>query len=290
MRSMTGYGRGQSASGGKMVSAEVKAVNHRFLDLTLRLPRTMSALEIPLRKRLSQAFSRGAVSLTVTHDHGGIQAALVSANLPLAQEYFEAAQQVAQAVNLKAGIKLSTLLSLPEVLNLVPLEEEPEALQTAVNEAVAAACQAALEDREREGEQLKITLASLLAELKESAVALREEAPNQPALAYDKLIKRLSTLPDIMVEPQRLAQEVALFADKCDITEEIARLLAHCDQMAQLLMNTTPVGREMDFLAQEMNREANTVCSKSATLQVTRLGLACKAQAEKLREQIQNVE
>lgn len=290
MRSMTGYGRGRSASGGKMVSAEIKTVNHRFLDLTLRLPRTLSALEIPLRKRLSRAFTRGAVTLTVIHDPDGVQATLVSANLPLAQAYFQAAQQVAQTVNLKAGIKLNTLLSLPEVLNLVPLEEEPEALQTAVNEAVDAACQAALEDREREGEHLRTALASHLGELRESAIALREEAPNQPALAYDRLIKRLSTLPEIMAEPQRLAQEVALFAEKCDVSEEIARLLAHCDQMAQLMQNTGPVGREMDFLAQEMNREANTVCSKSATLPVTRLGLACKAQAEKLREQIQNVE
>ncbi|MDD4081656.1 MAG: YicC family protein [Eubacteriales bacterium] len=287
---MTGYGRGQSAFGGKVITAEIKTVNHRFLDLSLRLPRTMSALEIPLRQRLSAVFARGAVTLTVTHDLGGVQAALVSANLPLAQEYFEAAQQVAHAVNLKAGIKLNTLLSLPEVLNLVPLEEEPEALQTAVNEAVDAACQAALDDREREGEQLKIVLAGHLEELRGSALALRDEAPNQPAHAYEKLVKRLSTLPDIMVEPQRLAQEVALFSDKSDITEEIARLLAHCDQMAQLLDNTGPIGREMDFLAQEMNREANTVCSKSATLPVTRLGLACKAQAEKLREQIQNVE
>jgi len=290
VRSMTGYGRGQSALGGQRITAEIKTVNHRFLDLTIRLPRTMSALEIPLRKRLSAAFARGAVTLSVTQDTGGAQAALVSANLPLAQEYFEAAQQVAQAVNLKAKIKLNTLLALPEVLNLLPLEEEPEALMAAVDEALSAAAAAALEGRGREGEQLKAVLKGHLAELQASAQALQDEAPNQPGYAREKLTKRLNTMPEIAVDPQRLAQEVALFADRCDITEEISRLLAHCEQMAQLLESPDPVGREMDFLAQEMHREANTVCSKSATLPVTRLGLACKAAVEKLREQIQNVE
>ncbi len=290
MRSMTGYGRGQSASEGQLITAEIKTVNHRFLDLSIRLPKTLSALEIPLRKRLSACFGRGSVTLTITHDAGGTQAALVSANLPLAHEYYEAARQVAQAVNIKGTVKLSTLLSLPEVLNLVPLAAEPEAVMAAVDEALDAACQAALADREREGAQLKEVLSQHLAELRQSAEALREEAPGQPAQAYEKLVKRLSTMPDIMVEPQRLAQEVALFADKCDIAEEIARLLAHCDQMAQLIQGAGPVGREMDFLAQEMHREANTICSKSASLAVTRLGLAAKAAAEKLREQIQNVE
>jgi uncharacterized protein (TIGR00255 family) len=287
---MTGYGRGQSASGGQLISAEIKTVNHRFLDLSIRLPKTLAALEIPLRKRLSASFDRGSVTLTITHDAGGTQAALVSANLPLAHEYFEAAQQVAEAVNLKGSIKLNTLLSLPEVLNLVPLAAEPEAMMEAVEEALDAACQAALNDREREGEQLKVVLWEQLGELKDTAQTLQTEAPAQPAQAYEKLVKRLSTMPDLMVEPQRLAQEVALFADKCDITEEITRLLAHCDQMAQLLEATGPVGREMDFLAQEMHRESNTICSKSASLPVTRLGLKCKAAAEKLREQIQNVE
>ena len=287
---MTGYGRGQSASGGQMITAEIKTVNHRFLDLSIRLPKTLSALEIPLRKRLSACFDRGSVTLSLTHDTGGTQAALVSANLPLAHEYCEAAQQVAQAVNVKGAIKLNTLLSLPEVLTLVPLEAEPEAMMVAVEEALDAACQAAVSDREREGAQLKEVLAQHLNELTTTVTALQEEAPGQPSQAYEKLVKRLSTLPDIMVEPQRLAQEVALFADKCDITEEIARLMAHCGQMAQLLEAPGPVGREMDFLAQEMHREANTICSKSASLSVTRLGLSCKASAEKLREQIQNVE
>ncbi len=290
MRSMTGYGRGQSTNGGQLITAEIKTVNHRFLDLSIRLPKTLSALEIPLRKRLSSFFDRGSVTLTITHDAGGVQAALVSANLPLAHEYYEAALQVAQAVNLKGDMKLSTLLTLPEVLTLVPLEAEPEAMMAAVDEALDAACQAALADRKREGEQLRAILSENLKALEDAAESLQAEAPNQPAQAHEKLMKRLSGMPEVTVDPQRLAQEVALFADRCDITEEIARLIAHCQQMRSLLEGASPVGREMDFLAQEMLREANTICSKSASLAVTRLGLGCKAASEKLREQIQNVE
>jgi uncharacterized protein (TIGR00255 family) len=290
VRSMTGYGRGQSAKGGQLITAEIKTVNHRFLDLSIRLPRSLSALEIPLRKRLSAFFDRGSVTLTITQDAGGAQAALVSANLPLAHEYFEAAQQVARAVNLKGDMKLSTLLTLPEVLTLVPLEAEPEAMMEAVDEALDAACQAALADRRREGEQLRAILSEHLKTLEEAVFALREEAQHQPAQAYEKLMKRLSGMPEITTDAQRLAQEVALFADRCDITEEITRLIAHCQQMKSLIEGASPVGREMDFLAQEMHREANTICSKSASLAVTRLGLGCKAAAEKLREQIQNVE
>lgn len=290
MRSMTGYGRGQSASGGQMITAEIKTVNHRFLDLSLRLPKPLSSLEIPLRKRLSAFFDRGAITLTITHDAGGLQAALVSANLPLAHEYFDAAMQVAQAVNIKGEVKLNTLLTLPEVLTLVPLEAEPDAMMAAVDEALEAACHATLADRKREGEQLRQILLDNLRALEQAAQALQAEAPGQPAQAREKLLKRLGGMPEITVDPQRLAQEVALFADKCDISEEISRLLAHCEQMGTLIEGVSPVGREMDFLAQEMHREANTICSKSASLAVTRLGLDCKAAAEKLREQIQNVE
>ena len=255
---MTGYGRGQSASGGQMITAEIKTVNHRFGPVH-PAPKTLSALEIPLRKGLSACFDRGSVTLSLTHDAGGTQAALVSANLPLAHEYCEAAQQVAQAVNVKGTIKLNTLLSLPEVLTLVPLEAEPEAMMAAVEEALDAACQAAVSDREREGAQLKEVLAQHLNELTTTVTALQEEAPGQPSQAYEKLVKRLSTLPDIMVEPQRLAQEVALFADKCDITEEITRLIAHCQQMAQLLEAPARGARD-GFPGAGDAPEANTIC------------------------------
>jgi len=290
MRSMTGYGRGQSNKAGVSLTAEVKTVNHRYLDISVRLPRALTALEIPLRKRLAERFTRGRVELSFTQDLAGALATLVQANLPLAHEYAQAAEQVAQAAGIKGGLKLNTLISLPEVLSLIPLELEPAVLETAALAALDLACDAALADRAREGEQLRGFFHGRLQVLEDALQSLQQEAPQQPLLAREKLDKRLAALPELQVDTQRLAQEIALFADRCDITEEISRLQAHCQQMRALVDQEQPAGREMDFLAQEMNREANTICSKSASLDVTRLGLACKAEADKIREQIQNVE
>lgn len=290
MRSMTGYGKGQSNKAGLNLIAEVKTVNHRYLDVSVRLPRSLTALEIPLRKRLTERFTRGRIELSFTQDVSGAPATLVRANLPLAHEYTQAAEQVAQAAGLKSNLKLNTLLSLPEVLTLIPLEMEAEVMQEAAMEALDLACEAALADRLREGEQLRQFFLVHLDVLEDTITQLKEAAPQQPELAREKLQKRLSTMPDLAVDPQRLAQEIALFADRCDITEEINRFSAHCAQMRQLVAQETPVGREMDFLAQEMNREANTICSKSASLTATQLGLMCKAETDKIKEQIQNVE
>ncbi len=290
MRSMTGYGRGQSAKAGTGVTAEVRTVNHRFLDVSVRLPKSVTSLEIPLRKRLGERFSRGRIEFSLSLDAAGARTTLVSANLPLAREYAQAARQIADAAGIKGTLKLSTLMMLPEVLSVVPLEMEADLLLEAAMEALEAACDAADSDRQREGEQLKLFFEEHLSLLEAAADELETAAPQQPLQAQEKLLKRLSTLPDVQADPQRLAQEIALFSDRCDISEEISRLKAHCLQIRELLRSQTPVGRELDFLAQELNREGNTICSKSASLQVTRLGLVCKSEAEKIREQIQNVE
>lgn len=287
---MTGYGRGQSAKAGPGITAEIKTVNHRYLDISVRLPKFLTALEIPLRKRLAERFTRGRVEVSVSQDVAGTQAALVSANLPLAHEYAQAAAQIAGAAGVKGSLKLSTLLALPDVLTLVPLELEADTLLGAALEALETACDAADMDRKREGEQLRLFFEEHLTTLESILDGLDSAAAEQPLLAHDKLVKRLASMPELQADPQRLAQEIALFADRCDITEELSRLRAHCVQMRELVRNELPVGRDMDFLAQEMNREGNTICSKSASLQVTRLGLACKGEADKIREQIQNVE
>ncbi len=290
MRSMTGFGRGQSNREGLGLTVEVKTVNHRYLDLSVRLPKALSSLEVTLRKRLAERFVRGRIEAVFTQDVNGAQAALVSANLPLAHEYAQAAAQVAQAAGVKGALKLSALIGLPEVLTLVPLVPEAETLLDAALEALDTACGAVDADRLREGEQLRLFFRERLDILEEAADQLARRAAEQPALIREKLKKRLAALPDVQADPQRLAQEVALFADRCDITEEVSRLKAHCAHMRNLADSAGPAGREMDFLAQEMNREANTICSKSADLDVTRLGLVCKGEADKIREQIQNVE
>lgn len=290
LRSMTGYGRGQSALAGPPVTVEIKTVNHRYLDAAIHLPKTHAALEAPLRKRLMDFFARGHIEMTLAQDVAGAQAALVHANLPRAHEYAEAARQLAQAAGIKGTLKLSALLALPEVMTLMPLAPEAETLLIASLEALEQACAAAVSDRAMEGEQLRLLLSQRVTALEEAVDELFEIAPRQPAQAHEKLVKRLASLPELNADPQRLSQEIALFADRCDISEELGRLKAHCLKMRNLLQSETPVGREMDFLAQEMNREANTICSKSASLAVTDLGLKCKGEADKIREQVQNVE
>ncbi len=290
MHSMTGYGRGTANRGGMSLTAEVKTVNHRYLDVSVRLPKALMPLEVALRKQLTECFSRGRVELTISQDLSGAQATMVRANLPLAADYAKVAAQVAEAAGTKGKIKLSDLLALPEVLSLMPLDIEAQALLALAQEATGLACEAAQADRQREGAQLRGFFQERLDLMDQALLDLQQVATQQPAQARERLDKRLASMPDLQMDPARLAQEIALFADRCDISEEISRLTAHCKQLRQMLTRTDALGREMDFLAQEMNREANTICSKSASLAVTRLGLALKGEADKIREQIQNVE
>ncbi len=287
---MTGYGKGRASGGGLSLTCEVKTVNHRYLDVSVRLPRDLAFLEIPLRKRAAERIARGHVEVTLGYEAGTAPAPLVGSNLPLAREYARGAKALGEAAGVKGQLKLSALLALPEVLYLVPLEADPEAALTAAMGAFDAACDAADAVRAAEGEQLKGYFTTLLDGMETALRDLREAADAQPGAARERLEKRLAGMPDIQVDPQRLAQEIALFADRADIAEEISRLSAHCVRMRELLASQTPKGRDMDFLVQEMNREGNTICSKSASLRVTELGLLLKGFADKIREQAQNVE
>jgi len=177
---MTGYGRGQSAKAGTGVTAEVRTVNHRFLDVSVRLPKSVTSLEIPLRKRLGERFSRGRIEFSLSLDAAGARTTLVSANLPLAREYAQAARQIADAAGIKGTLKLSTLMMLPEVLSVVPLEMEADLLLEAAMEALEAACDAADSDRQREGEQLKLFFEEHLSLLEAAADELETAAPQQP--------------------------------------------------------------------------------------------------------------
>ena len=251
MRSMTGYGKGQSNKAGLNLIAEVKTVNHRYLDVSVRLQRSLTALEIPLRKRLTERFTRGRIELSFTQDVSGTPATLVRANLPLAHEYTQAAEQVAQAAGLKSNLKLNTLLSLPEVLTLIPLEMEAEVMQEAAMEALDLACEAVWPTGCGRGTAAAVFLVHLDV-LEDTITQLKEAAP-AAGTGPEKLQNALSTMPDLAVDPQRLAQEIALFADRCDITE---RSTASAP-IARRCGSWSPRKRRsggMDFLAQEMNR------------------------------------
>lgn len=290
MRSMTGFGRFSLAENDRELSIELKSVNHRYLDLSFRIPRAMQFIELALRKNLSAALSRGHVDISLTYQNLSPEAKRVTLDMPLAVSYHEAAQKLKKQTDISGSFKLSDLMSLPDVLAVSQSTEDEEVLTELSLKTLEGALRALLASREHEGEAIRADLAGHLQRLAGLHTQLSSLAPLQPEAYHQRLIQRLEQLAPEGMDSGRLEQEVALFADKVAVDEELSRLSAHISQMNQLLDEEEVVGRKMDFLSQEMNREVNTIGSKSNSLPITRLVLEMKNTLEKVREQIQNVE
>lgn len=290
MRSMTGFGRFSLAENDRELSIELKSVNHRYLDLSFRIPRAMQFMELDLRKNLSAALSRGHVDISLTYQNLSAEAKKVTLDMPLAVSYHEAAQNLKKQTDISGSFKLSDLMSLPDVLAVSQSTEDEEALNELSVKTLDGALRALVASREHEGEAIRADLADHLQHLAGLHTQLSSLAPLQPEAYHQRLTQRLAQLAPEGMDSGRLEQEVALFADKVAVDEELARLSAHISQMNQLLDEEEAVGRKMDFLSQEMNREVNTIGSKSSSLPITRLVLEMKNTLEKVREQIQNVE
>ena len=290
MRSMTGYGSGKIQKNGWEVTVDLKTVNHRFLDLSLRLPRNLSFLEQTVREQVGRQIRRGHVDvfLTVTRPAGS--ASQVECDPELAVLYVQAAALIAAKTDVPNDVTVSRLMQQDGVITLTEAEMDEEAVTAACGEAAAAAAEHIVQMRAQEGVHLKEDLKTHL----DAAAALREKicerAPLVVAEYRDKLEARLKQLTTDGVEPQRLAQEVAIIADRCAIDEELARLESHIRQMNQYLEAEDEIGKKMDFLIQEMNREANTIGSKASDAGIAQHVVDLKSEIEKLREQIQNVE
>lgn len=290
MRSMTGLGRCQVADGLWEVTVELKSVNHRFLDLSMRLPRTLAFLEECVRKGLSQDVKRGHVDvfLTVRSLTGG--ANTISVDESLAESYLHQAEHLSEKLGLPMTLTLDQLMGMEGVTQVTEAAMDEETVQALCAKAVAGAVEMLCDMRIREGVNLRADLAYHLdaADALRAKIALR--APFVVAEYREKLQNRLNQLPTAPVEPQRLAQEVALMADKCAIDEELSRLESHIGQLRGYLEAKSEIGKKMDFLIQEMNREANTIGSKASDAQIAQCVVDLKSEIEKLREQIQNVE
>ena len=288
MRSMTGYGRCQTQSGSWEVTVELRAVNHRYLDVAMRLPRNLLFLEDGVRKGLA-SLVRGHVDvyLTVRQTEGAGR--VVEADTALAASYMEAAKAIQGAVDgVENDLTISRLLQLEGVTTLTEAVMDEEAVSALCAEALRGAI-ANLDDmRLREGENLRADLAEHL----DKVAALREQvvvyAPKVVEEYRTRLTDRLAKLPIEPVDPARLAQEVALMADKCAIDEELARLVSHITQLRRYLDMQGETGKKMDFLIQEMNRETNTIGSKCSDAAIAQCVVDMKSEIEKLREQIQN--
>ncbi len=288
--SMTGYGTGSAQKDDLTVSVEIRTVNHRFLDLHVRLSREYLFLEAEIQQLVRSALDRGRVEVNATIQNLSAAAFLVNTNL--ARGYLETAGKLKQEFNLPDTLDLKSILSLPGILQTRDMvTENSGTISELVNRSMTAALEGVLEMRRREGEALRTDMLRNLAGVEESARQIQEFSVNEAAELLQKLRDRLvQLLPQVGIDPQRLAQEAALLADKCDISEEVARLKSHIAQYRALMDGKEKAGKKLDFLLQELQREANTILSKSANLEVARNAIAIKADIEKLREQVQNVE
>ncbi len=291
VRSMTGYGRSRVEADGHRVAVEIRSVNHRFMDLKLRGQNLDPALEDKVAGRVRARIQRGAISLSVRIEVSGNEG--IRADIPAAQRAYATLMEIADGLSLKREISLGLVCQQPGVLVASDKQADETLIETAVT-AVDQALDALIAMREAEGEILKKELTLRLEQLQRLIDALQGACERQPIDAQARLRERLSRLlgrVDVAVDETRLAQEVAVLADRLDVTEELVRSRSHLEQLGKLLDDRSQgVGRKVDFLVQELGREINTVASKSQSADVANLVVEAKAELEKFREQVQNVE
>ena len=291
IRSMTGFGRGEAPAGGGAVTAEVRTVNSRYLDLRLRLPRELSALDATLRAAVGPFFSRGQVDVQVRLPAEAEPQARIEIDGEMARVYRDAAASLSGDLGVTGKLDVSTLLALPGVVRQLDPEPATEELSAAVTDAVRDAFGEAVEMRQREGEALERELRSRLDRTARLVDEVEAEAGEIARGLRERLERRVAQLaPELELDPSRLDQEIVLAVDRMDITEELVRFRSHAEQFRATLGLEGSVGRKLEFLLQEMGREANTVGSKAQAARISSRVVELKTEIEKLREQVLNVE
>ena len=284
MRSMTGYGRGSAQIDGRQMTVELKSVNHRFLDVAFRMPRSLSFLEEEARRVLGERLARGHVDVYISYQNLREDARTVLVDPAMLSAHKKALEEIARLSGARLDVTALELSQLADVVSVQEAEEDREAVTALLRAAMEPALRELLAMREREGAAMAADLARRGQTIARALEAIERRAPETVAEYHAKLRERVSALLEAPVDEERLAAEVALMA------EEIARLKSHIAQLGELLAAAEPVGRKLDFLVQEFNREANTISSKSQDIPITRAALEMKSEIEKLREQLQNVE
>ena len=290
IKSMTGYGRGQAQVDGLSFSVEIKAVNHRYGDVNIKAPRMLAPLENDIKKQVLAVLKRGKIDIFISQEHTEHLANKFVLDQQVINGYLEAFKELKKFSGLPGEISLEFLAAQKDVLALKDAEFDPKTLKDCLSQAINSALTSIQEMRQKEGAATRIDMENRLALLVESLTAIEQSASLVPIEWQQKLRERLTRLEENGGDPQRVAQEIAIFADRCDISEEITRFNSHLDQFRDLLQQGEPVGRQLDFLVQELNREANTMGSKSNDATLTRHVVTLKAELEKIREQVQNIE
>lgn len=290
IRSMTGFGAGRGAAGGEEVDVEVRSVNHKFCEVKVRLPRELAAAELEAVKTVKERLARGGVEVTVRRA-GGAGSLAPRVDVALAEAYARAFGEIQARLGLPGAVTLADVLSAEGVVRLDERAVDVDAARSALHQALARALEVLAAMRAREGEALARDLSARLDTVEGLVAAVAERAPRVVEAYRARLAERVEELTrGVPADPGRLAQEVALFADRTDVAEEITRLRSHVAQARALLASDEPAGRKLDFLVQEMHREANTIGSKSQSADISGHVVALKAEIERMREQVQNVE
>jgi uncharacterized protein (TIGR00255 family) len=294
IRSMTGFGQASAEVGEARVIVELRAVNHRYADLRMKLPQELASTESEIRRKVLARIKRGRIELWVSVGplDGGMAAPRL--NQTLLDEVLVAARTLGERYGVDGRVDVNTLLAIPGMFRTGPAELAWDAAHlAAIDAALDAALEALDAERAREGSHLRAELSSRLRAMAALVARARERAAALPRELRERLVRRLETqAADVALDPTRVAQEAVLLADRADVTEEIVRLEGHLARASELVdhPDAEPVGKRLDFLLQEIHRETNTVNSKSADLELGRLALALKVEAEKVREQLQNLE
>ncbi|HOP73904.1 MAG TPA: YicC family protein [Bacillota bacterium] len=289
--SMTGYGRGVKTTADYSITIDVKSVNHRYLDINFRIPKNYAYLEDKLRRDLSQFVSRGKIDVSVNIESFINNRTQIKLNHSVITAYLTSAAELKGIYAIPGELDLPTIVRLPEVFELTPVEEDQETVSQIASEALAEAMAILLAMRRREGQKLVEDFMQRINILSNLRHQITELAPSVVELYRERLTKRIQDLTGgIEVDPNRVAMEVAIFAERSDINEELVRIASHLQQFTHALNLDEPIGRKLDFLIQELNREINTIGSKANDLQISQIVIEFKAELEKLREQVQNIE
>ena len=291
IKSMTGFGRCELSNEKRKITVELKSVNHRYLDINIRMPKKLNFFEAAIRSLLKEYMQRGKVDVFISYEDFSEQTMAVKYNSAIAKEYLSYLQQMAEEFQLENDIKVSTLSRYPDVFIMEEQDNDEEELWALLEKTLRNACEAFVETREKEGENLKTDLLNKLVEMIGYVDFIEDRSP----IVMKEYRERLETkvkeiLEDKQMDDARIATEVTIFADKICVDEETVRLKSHIEAMKAALTGGGTVGRKLDFIAQEMNREANTILSKASDLAISDTGINLKTDIEKVREQIQNIE
>ena len=291
IKSMTGFGRGEVSKGQRKITVEMKAVNHRYLDVNIKMPKKLNFFDASIRNLLKEYIQRGKVDIYITYEDLSEQTVSVKYHPDVAASYLAYLNEMAESFSLENDIRVSTLSRYPEVFTMEEQEIDEEGIWKVLEAAIREACESFVESRLKEGENLKNDLVGKLDGMLKLVDYIEENSPKIIEEYKQKLQTKIhDRLEDNRVDENRLLMEVTIFADKICVDEEIVRLRSHIMMVKNTLIEGGSIGRKLDFIVQEMNREANTILSKSTDLEISNRGIELKTEIEKVREQIQNIE